>query len=142
MTLAIATTYNDLPVCSTCGWPMAGQSEVALHANDCSYANAGKSATALARRFPELTSTKFGYGTEHLTFNLEDDLNVRFQCSCDETFQLHWVWLSDDLTADEAAELVKAIADWRSDCIRTRNRSSRTSAGQQEGGSDDEEDER
>jgi len=122
MSLKIAPIYNGLPVCSACGWPMAGQSEVALHANDCPYADAGKSATALARRFPELTSTKFGYGTEHLTFNLEDDLNVRFQCNSDETFQLHWVWLLDDLTADDAAGLVKAIADWRRNCIRAWNR--------------------
>lgn len=113
---------NGLPVCKKCGWAMAGPYEIERHRSACSEVDAGASATALADRFPDLPSTKFGYGTGMLTFVPDDALHVQLQCSRNKTFQLRDVWLLDDLTADETAALVKAIADWRSACIRARNR--------------------
>jgi hypothetical protein len=120
MTLATGTVYNTLPVCEKCGWPMAGSYEIASH-RTCELVATGRGASALAARFPELRSTKFGYGTAQLTFELDEELHVRLQCNS-KTFQLEDLWLLDKLTADEAAGLVEAIADWRSNCIRARNR--------------------
>ena len=120
--MSLATKhYSDLPICSNCGWAMAGPSDHALHAKACPYAAAGESAKMLADRFPELSSTKFGYGTSQLTFEQDEHLHVRFHCRNDETFQLEEVWLLDDLTVDEAADLVKVITDWRSHCIHERD---------------------
>ncbi len=115
-------TYNDLPVCIKCGWPMAGPYEIKRHRNDCPHVVAGASASALAARFSDLPSTKFGYGTGQLTFEPDQDLHVSLRCNDDETFALCEVWLLDDLTPDEAAGFVKAINDWRRECLRERNR--------------------
>ena len=124
MPLDTADTYESLPICSKCGWAIAGFYEIKQHQN-CQSAAAGEAASALAARFPELASTKFGYGSEQLTFNLVDPhvgepdkrLYVRFQCNNNKTFHLREVWCLDNLTADEAAGLVEAIADWRNRCI-------------------------
>jgi hypothetical protein len=122
MTLRNTTAFNGLPICQKCGWPMAGQHEIAQHKSDCHYVAAGANAEALAARFPELASTKCGSGTGQLTFKTDRELHVRFQCRDSKTkpFRLEEVWLLDNLTADEAAGLVEAIADWRSNCIRAR----------------------
>jgi hypothetical protein len=123
MTLRNTTAFNGLPICQKCGWPMAGQHEIDQHKSACPYVAAGASAEAIAARFPELVSTKCGYGTGQLTFELDQKkLHVRFRCSNSKTkpFKLEEVWFLDDLTADEAAGLVEAIADWRSNCIRAR----------------------
>ena len=113
---------NGLPVCKKCGWAMAGPYEIQRHREACPHVTAGTTASALAARFAELPSTKFGYGTAQLTFEPDQDLHVRFQCNDDETFSLREVWLLDDLTPDEAAAFVEAISTWRSLCIRARNR--------------------
>lgn len=122
MTLATATTHNGLPVCSKCGWPMAGPYEERRHESACPDVAAGASATALADRVEEVPSTKFGYGTGQLTFESDEDLHVQLQCNRNGTFQLRDLWLLDDLTADEAADLVRAIAAWRHGCKNMRRR--------------------
>jgi hypothetical protein len=120
MTLANATVFSTLLVCEKCGWPMAGPYETATHRSSCPHVKAGANAKALADRFPELSSTKFGYGTGQLTFELDENLHVTFRCD-KKTFQLQDLYLLGNLTADEAAGLVEAIADWRSNCIRARS---------------------
>lgn len=120
MTLASATTYHEIPVCEKCGWPMAGPSEIERHRTACPHVAAGASAKDLAERVSELPSTKFGYGGQQLTFEPDKNLHVRFHCNRDDTFHLREVWLLDDLTTDEAAELLRAIADWRRGCLRQR----------------------
>jgi hypothetical protein len=122
MTLATDTTFNGLAVCAKCGWPMAGPYEEQRHKTACPYVTLGTSASALAERVDELPSTKFGYGNGQLTFELDKDLHVRLQCNKDGTFKLDDLWLLDNLTADEAADLVRAIAAWRRGCKNTRRR--------------------
>lgn len=119
MTLATKADH-DLPICPKCGWAMAGPHEIETH-RTCKLVAAGKSATTLAARFPKLASTKFGYGGESLTFEVDDDLHLTLQCS-NKTFQLQDLWLLGNLTADEAAGLVKAIATWRSNCTPARGK--------------------
>ena len=122
MALANDTTYNGLRVCDKCGWPMAGSYEEQRHKSACPYVALGASATALAERVDELPSTKFGYGTGQLSFELDKELHVQLQCNKDGTFKLHEVWLLDELTADEAADLVRSIAAWRRGCKNMRRR--------------------
>lgn len=122
MTLAADTTYNGLPVCGKCGWPMAGPYEEQQHRSACPYVTLGANATALAERVDELPSTKFGYGTGGLVFELDKNLHVQLQCKKGGTFKLEDLWLLDDLTADEAADLVRAIASWRRGCKNMRRR--------------------
>lgn len=114
MTLTTGTTFNGLPVCPKCGWATAGPRETEEHRRNCVHEQAGRSACELADRLPELLSTKFGYGTDQLTLEPDDRLHIRFQCRGDGTFSLEEVWLLDDLDQNEAASLVRAIADWRS----------------------------
>lgn len=113
MTLEINTTYNGLPVCEKCGWPMAGSNEEERHIKHCSHIVAGKAAITLASQLSELRSTKFGYGTDNLTFELDKKMHVRFQCSNKGTFSLEEVYLLDNLTEAQAKALVEAIATWR-----------------------------
>jgi hypothetical protein len=114
MTLTTNTTFNGLPVCPKCGWPSAGPYETEEHRRDCVHEPAGESACELAARLPDLPSTKFGYGTDQLTFEPDKNLHVRFHCNRSGTFKLEEVWLLDDLSQNEAASLMRAIADWRS----------------------------
>ena len=120
MTLVNDTTFNGLPVCPKCGWPMAGHHEIEKHRRDCTHVEAGAAAVALAARLPDQPSTKFGYGTDQLTFEPDERLHVRFRVSRAGIFHLEEVWLLDDLTENEAASLVRAIADWRSEVWRIR----------------------
>lgn len=113
MTLERNTTYNGLQVCQKCGWPMAGPNEEERHARHCSHVEGGKAAVALAAQFPELRSTKFGYGTDNLTFELDKKMHVRFRCSHKGTFSLEEVYLLENLTEGQAEALVEAIAAWR-----------------------------
>jgi hypothetical protein len=101
---------------------MAGSYEEQQHKSACPYTVLGANATALAERVDEVPSTKFGYGTGQLTFELDGDLHIRLSCSKDGTFALYEIWLLDDLTSDEAADLVRAIASWRRGCKNMRRR--------------------
>lgn len=122
MALKTDTTYNGLPVCGRCGWPMAGLDEIEKHAGECPHAVAGASAVRLAERLDDLPSTKFGYGTRQLAFEIDRELSVRLKCNPGRTFYLEDVWLLDDLTQDEAADLVRSIAAWRRGCLNMRRR--------------------
>jgi hypothetical protein len=112
MTLDRRTTFNSLSVCEKCGWPMAGPYETKQHHDACPLIAEGKTAEALAERCPEPSSTKCGYGSGYLTFELDKELHIRFQCRT-KTFKLEEVWCLSDLSLDEAAELMKLIAGWR-----------------------------
>jgi hypothetical protein len=118
MTLEQNTTYNGLIVCKHCGWPLAGARETDLHKEDCPHEKAGASAAALADRFPTIKSTKSGYGTGRLTFIIDKRMLVQFECSSKGTFQLHDVFCLRDLSANEAASLVKALEAWSVERLR------------------------
>ena len=113
MTLERNAFFNGLTVCESCGWPIAGLSETERHQTGCPHKAAGASAARLADKLADLRSTKFGYGTDMLTFELDRDLSVRLECRKDGTFQLRDLHLLGGLTADEATDLVRQIADWR-----------------------------
>ena len=123
MALTPETTFNGLTVCGQCGWPMAGSYEEQQHKSACPYAALGAHATALAERVDDVPSTKFGYGTGQLNFELDEELHVRLECNESGTFQLRAVWLLDELTPDDAADLVRAVASWRHGCKNMRRRS-------------------
>ena len=112
MTLDRRATYNGLPVCKKCGWPTAGIYETKQHQDTCSLVAEGNVARALADRVPDVLSTQCGYGSGKLTFTMDKELHVRFNCRT-KTLKLEEVWCLSDLTLEEAAELVKVIADWR-----------------------------
>jgi len=80
------------------------------HKSACPYVIIGKSASTLAERVDEIASTKLGSGTGQLTFELDKHLTVQLSCNKDGTFHLRELWLLDDLTADDAADLVRTIA--------------------------------
>ena len=121
MTLKTNSTFNGIPVCSKCGWTMVGPYEEERH-RACPHVAAGNLATQLASRFPELPSTKFGYGSQMLTFELDARAHLSFACS-DERFRMDRAWLPDGLTPDEAAGLVEAISSWRVACLHRRHAS-------------------
>lgn len=122
MTLITDTTYNGLAVCGKCGWPVAGPYEESQHSGACPYVTIGANACALAERVDELPSTKFGYGTRQLTFEMDENLHVQLECDKDGTFKLREWWMLDGMTTDEAADLVRAIAAWRRGCNNMRRR--------------------
>jgi hypothetical protein len=119
VSLEIATTFNALPVCPKCGWAQISR-DFNKHVRDCPNVAAGTVAIELAAHLPELHSTKFGYGDGYLTFEPDDNMHVRLKCSNAETFKLEDVWLLGSLSIDEAADLVRALADWRNNCISRR----------------------
>ena len=122
MTLETRSSYLGLPVCERCGWAMAGQYEQNKHEAGCPYVKAGKSATALADRIPDVSSTKFGRGVEALTFDIDEHLHIHFRCSNTGTFDLRTLWILGELTEDEAAALVETIAEWRKTAPKKKGR--------------------
>lgn len=119
MSLVTGTTFLSLPVCDKCGWPMAGPSEVERH-RKCPLVAAGANATALAANFPGVTSTKFGYGTEALVFDVDKEMHIRFDCH-PRSFSLRDVWILDSLSMDQAHSLVKVLTDWSAEFRRRRS---------------------
>lgn len=113
MSLVTGTAFLSLPVCDKCGWPMAGLNEIERH-RKCEIVVEGANASALAALFPAVSSTKFGSGTGRLSFDFDEDMHVRFQCSR-KRFRLEEVWLLGDLSPDEAQGIVAVLANWRAE---------------------------
>lgn len=112
MTLDAAKTYNGLDVCPTCGWPMTHVGDEHRRNGGCPHQLAGHAATSLAARLPEVRSTKFGYGTGNLAFQIDRRLTIRFDCT-GGAFDLRDVWLLGELDENQAVDLVRTIAEWR-----------------------------
>lgn len=118
--------FGDLKVCPTCGWHM-----LMNHAERCE-ARAGRRAKALMQRLAEVPSTQLGYGSGIVVFEppeqpgKEQPFNVRFDVSdaprAARPFSLREVWLLDDLDAEDAASLVRALKAWRNSVLRRRAR--------------------
>lgn len=100
---------KELPVCPKCGWYGHGPHCI----NPCD-PKSGDVASKLAAAVPEVPSTKLGYGYGNLVFETDPNFHVRFQVDRrDRSFKLRDVWLLDDLSHDDAADLVKTLAAWR-----------------------------
>ena len=87
---------------------------------DCKHQSQGKSAILLAARLPFVPSTKFGYGTDRLTFTLAKDFAVRLECNRNGTFSLEDLHLLDNLGPDQAEALVRCLDAWRKAWIDVR----------------------
>ncbi len=112
MSLEQAESYNGLPVCKHCGWPMAGPYEENRHRSNCEHVKQGEAANKLAMQLPEIRSTKFGYGTDRVVFDLSRSLHVHFECRSNGTFSLRELYCLGSITEKDAARLVELIHTW------------------------------
>jgi hypothetical protein len=98
---------------------MAGPFEEAKHKTKCEHTRQGATAVELARRLPMIPSTKFGFGTDRIVFNYQEDFHVRFACKPNGTFALEDVHLLNRIGPDAAAALVKTLNEWRKEWLST-----------------------
>jgi hypothetical protein len=103
-----------LDVCAKCGWHAHGP----YSSNECDPAGA-MSVDKLIAAVPEVPSTKFGYGYRNFVFETDSNFHVRLRVNryqsegVGHVFGLEDVWLLDDLSHDDAVDLVRTLAAWR-----------------------------
>jgi hypothetical protein len=111
---------EPLPICSKCGWYAHGPYRTA----ECDPIG-GAAADKLIAAVPEVPSTKFGYGYPNFVFEQDDNFHVRLQVSrptrAGYVFALEDVWLLDDLSHEDAVDLVKTLAAWRTRQLERRD---------------------
>lgn len=104
------SAVKDLPVCQVCGWYVHGRSD----GPDACIPKAGKHADELITAIPEVPSTKLGYGRGNFVFEPDPNFHIRFRIApLESVFHLEDVWLLDELTHEDAADLVKTLIAWR-----------------------------
>ena len=103
---------SELPVCPHCGWALAGFYEVRNHPGRCDRQQAGALAVKLAESFPEIDSTKYGFGHGRLAFLFDDGMHIKLECD-DDSFRVEDVWLLGNHSPDAVEDLVKTLAAWR-----------------------------
>jgi hypothetical protein len=114
---------SELPTCPACGWSVLRYDN---HSSRCQPA-LGAAADALAKA-TSVPSTKLGYGSERLTFQVDADFTVGLD--------VHYPWNRDgserdagrvvfawrrlhclgELTVTDAADLADTLAAWRARC--------------------------
>jgi hypothetical protein len=100
---------SKLDVCVKCGWYGHGPYCI----NPCD-PKSGDAASKLAAALPEVSSTKLGYGYRNLAFEMDPNFHVQLEVDRrDQSFNLQDVWLLNNLSHDDAADLVKTLAAWR-----------------------------
>lgn len=92
-----------LEICDRCGWYESQLS------HRCS-PDEGRIADAISREASEIPSTKLGYGHGMLTFEISEQIHVRFQIFM-RTITLREVYCLEDLSIEQAARIVRAIRE-------------------------------
>lgn len=86
---------HDLKLCDKCGWHDGHG-----HARECS-PKMGRSADRMAKRVPNIKSTKLGYGFGKLTFKFDDRHSVTLNVHDDGKFSVdHIFWIGDMMPVD------------------------------------------
>lgn len=94
---------NRLEICKRCGWYASRYTH-----NNCR-PDRGRVAATLARELPEAHPTKLGYGEGCVTFVLDEETSVRFEIGHDNSIKLREVYALQDLTINDAADIVRAL---------------------------------
>lgn len=94
---------SRLKICESCGWYDSQYAH-----NNCR-PDRGRAGAALARELPDANPTKLGYGEGCVTFELDEDTHVSFEIGLDNSIRLREVFMLEDLSTAQAAEIVRAI---------------------------------
>lgn len=113
--------FAGLYVCDACGWHVLAV-DVAEHGKGslrrCEKA-AGGAADELAKRLPEIRSTKHGYGYGRLVFDVDSRTHVKLEPQRNGRFKVDDLYMLDSLTADDAEKLIRFIAELRKPKCKT-----------------------
>lgn len=109
------TESRGLEVCAACGWRFI---KIIGHRN--CRPDLGRAASELAASVSDVRSTKLGYGDSQITFELDDGFNVGLdvrQTRRGISFWWDYLHCLGELGREDAADLVRALRDWRRRCL-------------------------
>ena len=106
----------NLPICKRCGWYAGFTHEERCRPEE------GAIADELIAAIPSIPSGKLGYGDGCVVFEIEPDFALVFRDPRPRTRTISFdhIHLLDDLSVAEAAELVRALSDWRAGVLSAR----------------------
>lgn len=109
---------TDFKVCGACGWHILPPPST----HNC-HVKEGAAASALAAALTGIKTTQLGYGARCITAEIDDDFSVTLGVHANATFNVDRFWLLDyDMTVEDASGLVRALDQWRRDCLVRRQR--------------------